>query len=298
MTRTVAKRLGGLAVLDGIVLMVLAVNLFPVSDASSKYLTRDYHVLQILWARNLGQLVVMAAILARQGGTLFRSRKIGLQALRGVLVLLSTIFMLGALAYLPLVEAIAISFAYPLFIVALSVPLLRERVGRYRWTAVLVGMAGVLVVMRPGLGVVHWAASLALLSALAGALFQIASRALSGIDDARTTLLYSAAIGFALLSPAMIFVWTDIDWIGAAWRVATALVYSLASYAMIRAFDFAPASTLAPLAYTQVLSAAAIGYFFFDDTPDYWTVLGLAIVTGAGLYVAHRERVRARGTPS
>lgn len=277
--------------LTGILLMVAAVSLFPASDAMSKFLTADYHALQILWLRHVVQLgMVLAMLAAGRRWSLMRTRRAGLQLLRGVLTVTATLLFIMALKFVPLVDAVTILFAQSLFMVALSVPLLGERVGPHRWGAVIAGFAGVLVVMRPGLGVVHWAASLALVCALSNALYQIVTRRLAETDSAITTFFYVSAIGVVALAPTMPFVWKDVSEAGWLWLLAAGLVGGLGHYLIIKAFDFAGASVLAPFNYAQIGAATLLGYFWFGDVPDRWTILGLAIVIGSGLYILHRER--------
>jgi drug/metabolite transporter (DMT)-like permease len=277
--------------LTGILLMVAAVSLFPASDAMSKYLTADYPALQILWLRHIVQLAMVLAMLAAgRRWSLMRTRQPGLQLLRGALTVAATLLFIMALKFVPLVDAVTILFAQSLIMVALSVPILGERVGIHRWGAVIVGFAGILIVMRPGLGVVHWAASLALICALCNALYQIVTRRLAETDSAITTFFYVSAIGVVALAPTMPFVWVEVTEEGWLWILGAGLFGGMGHYLMIRAFDFAGASVLAPFNYAQIGAATLLGYLWFGDLPDRWTILGLVIVIGSGLYILERER--------
>lgn len=274
----------------GILLMVAGVSLIPVADAVTKSLTETYPVMQVIWLRYVAQSAIAATFLSALGRwSLARTSRPGLQALRGLFTLVSTIFFVSALTFLPLVQAIAITFANPLFVVAFSVPLLGERVGLHRWSAVCIGFLGILVIMRPDFDT-EWATLLPLCSAVFGALFQITTRALAATDHALTTFLYFNLFGALAMSPVLVFAWVDptlVDWL---WFAAAGLISGAASYLVIKAFDHADASVLAPFFYTQIASATAMGFFVFGDLPDAWTVAGLVIVIGAGLYVVHRER--------
>lgn len=278
-------------VLKGIGIMILAVSLFPVSDAISKHLTTDYHVLEILWLRHIVQLAAVVALIAASGRwALTRTRRPRLQLVRAGLTAGATILFITALKYVPLVDGVTILFAQSLMTAALSVPLLGERVGAHRWGAVAVGFAGILIVMRPGLGVVHWAASLALLAALCNALNQIYTRRLAASDAAITTFFYGSLVGVVALAPAIPFVWTavtDETWL---WFAAAGLIGGLGHFLLIKAFDFAGAAVLAPFNYAQLGSATVLGLLWFGDVPDAWTILGLVIVIASGLYILHRER--------
>lgn len=284
--------------LTGIFLMVAAVSLFPASDALSKYLVGTYDVLQVVWIRYVVQFaVVLAALAPRSRWHLMRTRRPGLQAVRGFFTILSTVTFVAALGYVPLVDAVTLLFSSSLMLVALSVPLLGERVGIHRWSAVIIGFAGVLVVMRPGLGVLHWAAIGALVSAFSNAIYQIATRALAVTDRAVTTFFFVNVAGVVLLGPAMFFVWLPMTWEAWVWVIAAGLLSGAGHYLLIRAFDHASASVLAPFNYAQIVSATLIGYFWFSEIPDLWTMIGLVIVVGSGLYVLHRERRAAQSTP-
>ncbi len=277
-------------IITGILLMVAGVSLIPVSDAVTKSLTETYPVMQVIWLRYVAQSFIVAALLSALGRwSLARTSRPGLQALRGLFTLVSTIFFVSALTFLPLVQAIAITFANPLFVVAFSAPLLGERVGLHHWSAVCIGFVGILVIMRPDFDT-EWATLLPLCSAVFGSLFQITTRALSATDHALTTFLYFNLFGVVLMSPVLVFAWVDptlVDWL---WFALAGLISGAASYLVIKAFDHADASVLAPFFYTQILAATVTGYLVFGDLPDSWTVAGLVIVVGAGLYVVHRER--------
>lgn len=284
--------------LSGIFLMVAAVSLFPASDALSKYLVGTYDALQVVWIRYVVQFaVVLAALAPRSRWHLMRTRRPGLQAVRGFFTVLSTVAFVAALGYVPLVDAVTLLFSSSLMLVALSVPFLGERVGAHRWSAVIIGFAGVLVVMRPGLGVLHWAAIGALVSAFSNAIYQIATRALAVTDRAVTTFFFVNVAGVVLLGPAMLFVWLPMTWEAWVWVIAAGLLSGAGHYLLIRAFDHASASVLAPFNYAQIVSATLIGYFWFSEVPDLWTMVGLVIVVGSGLYVLHRERRAAQSTP-
>ncbi|MFO0995103.1 MAG: DMT family transporter [Alphaproteobacteria bacterium] len=283
--------------LTGILLMIAGVSLIPVSDTVTKYLTATYPVMQVIWMRYAAQCVIVAILFSLFGRwSLARTARPGLQALRGLFTLVSSIFFVSGLTYLPLVQAIAITFANPLFVVAFSVPLLGERVGIHRWSAVCIGFAGILVIMRPNLDT-EWATLLPLGSAVFGSLFQIATRALAATDHALTTFLYFNLFGAVALSPILVSVWIEPSFVDWLWFAAVGLIYGAASYLIIKAFDHADASALAPFFYTQIVSATVMGFLVFGDLPDTWTVAGLVIVIGAGLYVVHRERQRRAPRP-
>lgn len=277
--------------LRGILLMLGAGFTFVLMDAGGKYIAQSLPVMEVVWGRYLFHLVALPAFLGGVGvRAAMRSARPGLQFIRSTLLLGSTFFFFLAVKYIPLADATAIGFVGPLFLTALSVPLLGEHVGVRRWTAVLIGFASVLLIIRPGFGMVHWAVVLPLITAACFAFYQIITRILSRHDGPATTYFYSATVGMVVSSLLVPFEWQAPDlwgWIGLAFIGFTG---GLAHYLMIRAFALAPASLLAPFSYAQLIWSIAIGFFWFADFPDSWTLVGSGIICASGLYVLHRER--------
>jgi drug/metabolite transporter (DMT)-like permease len=281
--------------LRGILLMLAAGFLFSCMDATAKHLTQTYPVFEVSWGRYLFHLLTLPLFLGGQRFTgALRSARPGLQLVRSGLLLGATIFFFLAVQHIPLAEATAIGFVSPLLLTALSVPLLSEKVGIRRWVAVLIGLASVLIIIRPGFAAMHWAALLPLATAACFSLYQIATRILSRSDSAATTYVYSAVVGMVATSIIAPFEWVSPDlagWIGLA---LLGLIGGLSHFLMIRDFSQAPASLLAPFAYAQLIWATIIGLLWFGDFPDFWTLLGAALITASGIYVVYRERVVAR----
>jgi len=279
----------------GIALAVAAVSLFPVMDGLVKYISADYHVTQIVWARYVFHLVVVVAV-ALRGRVLHyaKTRRLGLQLLRSVLLMAATVIFFAALQFVPLADAVAVNFTAPLFVVAFSIPLLGERVDGRRWLAVAVGFAAVLVIVRPGLGLFHWASLMPVGSACCYALYQIITRRLAALDHPYTTLFYLGAVGAPCFSLAMPFVWTNPDAADWALLVTIGCIGGLSQYLLIRAFQHAPASTLAPFSYLQIVSATLVGYLLFGDFPDRWTFVGAALLILCGLSLARHETLAGR----
>lgn len=282
--------------LDGILLMGVAFMLFPLMDAVGKHLTQGYHPFQITWGRFFFQAIfVSILVFSRRPPSVLRTRKPGLQFARAFSGWASNIPFIFGLAFIPLADAFAAVLVGPLIVTALSVPLLGEKVGLRRWSAIAVGMIGALIVVRPGLGVMHWAISMPLLAATAFAFYQIFTRRLSGTDDADATLLFGAYGGVVMSTILLPFVWKTPDLAGWGFMALMGLVISVAHIALVRALHFAAASILAPFAYIQILSAIVLGLVVFGDFPDRWTLIGAAIICASGLYIAYRERKLARG---
>lgn len=279
----------------GIALMLVAVALFAVQDTVAKHLSAGYPAVQIAWARYVFSLVFILALLPwLQPRTALASRRPGLQALRGLLLYASTVIFILAVTYIPLATATSIGFVSPLFLTALSIPLLGERVDARRWAAIAVGFLGVLIVIRPGFGEFEWALLLPVLMAVCYAFYQVATRLLRGVDRPITSLLYPTMVGTTLGFLPVPFVWTMPTPGDGLLMAAMGVGGSLSHLCLIRAFSIAPATTLAPFTYVQLLWVSILGYLVFGDVPDAPTLIGAAVIAASGLYVFHRER-RVKG---
>ena len=286
--------------LRGILLLLAAGLAFSAMDATGKHLTKSLPVVEITWGRYLFHLLALPLFLGgRSLRSALRSTRPGLQVVRSALLMGSTFIFFLAVKYIPLGDATAIGFVGPLIVTALSVPLLGERVGLRRWSAVCVGFASVLIIIRPGIGMVHWAASLPLASAVCFALYQITTRILSRSDSATTTYFYSATVGLAVTTLFLPLEWqmpSLADW---AALVFLGVMGGFSHYLLIRAFAAAPASLLAPFTYCQLIWSITVGFFWFGDFPDRWTFVGAGLVAASGLYVLYRERqVASRTAPA
>ena len=295
MSAATPPALGHHAPLRGIALILGAVSLFPIMDAVAKYLVAEHDVIQVVWARYVFHFGLISLLFLRRAAARPRwTRNIRLQIVRSVLLMSATVLFFNALRFIPLADAVSINFTAPLVMVALSIPLLGEHVGPRRWVAVAIGFLAMLIIIRPGTGVFHWASFLVLGSATCYALYQIVTRRLSAIDHPLTTLFFSGLMGAVVFTLLVPFFWrspTALDWVLLG---LVGFFGALAHYALIRAVEGAPVSLLAPFTYTQIIMATAIGYVWFGDFPDRFTILGAAIIILCGLYVAHREAVARR----
>jgi drug/metabolite transporter (DMT)-like permease len=286
--------------LTGIALMCCAVASFSCLDATGKYLNHHMATAQVVWARYFFAFVLTLAFvnpISRPGLT--RTARPWLQIGRSALLLLSTGFNLFALRWLQLDEALSILFSTPFLVALLCVPLLGEQVGWRRWSAITVGFLGVLVVARPGLGGLHPAALLSFGGAVCYAFYVIATRFLSHSDSSDTTQFYTNLVGAVAMTAVAPFVWTPPDgWLIAVLMVLIGALGGGGHYLLIRAHRLAPASTLAPFIYTQMVWTTTLGFLVFDDLPHRWTIIGGSIVIGSGLYLLHRETVRGKPEPS
>ena len=274
----------------GITLMMVGVAMFSIGDAAVKFLTTEYEIVQIVWARYMFHALLFLAIFSRIGlKRQITTVRPWLQFGRSILLLLATIFFFTAVRYLSLAEATSITFVSPLLVTAFSIPLLGERVRFRRWIAIMVGFVGVLIIVRPGLGVMHWAAILPLGTAVCYAFYQILTRIAARTEDSRTSLFWTSAVGAILTSAVVPFAWTVPSPFAWVLMIGTGLIFGFGHFLLIKGFEVAPASSLAPFMYTGLIWVTIIGYLLFGDFPDQFTILGGLIVIASGLYVWHRE---------
>jgi drug/metabolite transporter (DMT)-like permease len=274
----------------GIGLVCCGVVLFAVGEAFVKVLVPKHDVPQIVWARYVFHAAVFFVLFPTAGiARQLRTTRPLLHVARSLLMLLATTLFFTALRYLPLADAVAINFAAPLLVTALSIPLLGEKVGWRRWCAIVVGFLGVLLIIRPGLGVMHWAAVLPLGTAVCYSLYQVLTRIAARTDNVQTSLFWTSAVGVLVSSCIVPFFWTTPTLASWGWMIALGAVYGVGHYLLIRGLEIAQASVVSPFIYTQIVWAAALGYLFFGDLPDGFTVTGVCIVIGSGLYIWRRE---------
>jgi len=274
----------------GILLMVGAIASFTVIDACAKFLIGYVPPMMVVFARYSLSLLYVVGLMWWTGALTVKSDHRSLQILRGVLLFASTFLNFMALQYLRLDQTSAIFFSNPLWVCALSPFLLGERIGPRRWAAVIVGFLGVLLIIRPGADGFHWAMLLSVTVAIIAAMYQIITRKIGGRDPALVSLLLPSIVGTALAMPLGI-----VNWYVPAWGlVGVMLLMGIAGgvghHLLIKAHTLAPAPTLAPFVYTQIIWMIIVGYVVFGDVPDVHTLIGASIVVSSGLYVYYREQ--------
>lgn len=279
----------------GLILVILSMACFSLSDASAKLLNHSLPPLEIAWLRYVVFSLLLVPSLVRSKASILKTTRPALQILRGFGMLGSAIFFIMAIRSLPLADATATGFVSPLFITALSIVFLGEQVGVRRWAAVIIGLMGVLIVVRPGGASFQLASLLPILSAMSWAIAIIITRKMSGNEGMPTVLVYSSFTGLAVLSiiapfSAVMPTWSDLS-IG----LFIGLISTLAQWLIIEAYRHGDASLLAPFSYCQLVWSSLLG-LLFGDFPDYWTLFGASIIIASGLYTAQRERIRARRT--
>ena len=202
--------------------------------------------------------------------------------MRGAALLGSSLFFISGLRFLPIAEASATGFVAPLFVTALSIVFLGEKVGLRRWIATAVGLIGVLIILRPGTGAFHPAAFFPLVSALAWACTLIMTRMMSGTERAITTMTYSSIAGLLILSALVPFVWVTPTWHDIAFGIFIGVASTAGQWIVVLAFRYADASVLAPFSYTQLLWVSVLGFLVFGEVPDVYTITGAAFIVASG----------------
>lgn len=277
----------------GLGMMCLALALFTSIDTSAKWLILSgLPVLQVVFVRYAGHFLASSLLfLPREGLGAFRSNAPKLQLLRSFALLASTVFNFAALKYLPITITTAIYFASPVVITILSVLFLGERIGGRRVAAILVGFAGVMVVVQPWGAAFHPAMFLSLGGLLSASSYFVLTRRLAGVDSNSTSQLWAAGLATLALAPFGLSAWvwpaTTVDW----FAMCMIGVFGAAGHGVaVAAHRFADASSLAPMTYIQVIYATASGFFIFGNLPSWATAVGTGIIILSGIYIWQRER--------
>ena len=283
----------GRQVLSGIGLMLIAMVIVPLMDAAAKYISGDFHTLQIVWGRYFFHaLFLLPIVVWRYGKRAFHSRRPLMQFVRGAMLAASTWLFFAAIARMPLADAIATIFIYPFIVTALSPLVLGEPVGIRRWLAVLVGFIGALIVIRPSGEVLNTGVILALGAGTVFAGYSLFTRKLAGVDPPLVTLTFTGLIGAIGTSVFVPFVWIAPEPRHWLLLVFIGLCAAIGHFLVILAYERVRAATLAPFGYFEIVTATLLGFVIFGDFPDQFTWLGIAIIVASGIYISNRERVR------
>jgi drug/metabolite transporter (DMT)-like permease len=282
--------------LIGIGMVSAAVLCFSILDASGKWLINGLPLLQIVFLRFLGHTVFTAAVMMpRSRMNLLRTRRPWLQLLRALMLPSMTAMNFWALQYLQLAETGAIQFLAPILVALLGVRLLGERLDKGRWIAIVVGFVGVVIILQPGSRGFHPAMLVSLLQTTIYACFILMTRVLASVDRPESTNFLSALGSTIVIAPFALAVWqmptTAFEWLLV---VVTGIAGGLGHYLLALAHRFAPASTLAPFIYQQILYMCLLGYLAFGDVPRPAVVIGAAVVVASGLYLLLKERRASR----
>jgi drug/metabolite transporter (DMT)-like permease len=281
----------------GIWLMVATTFVFAMQDGVSRHLAGEYNVLMIVMIRFWFFAAFVMALAARRPGGLAaatRTRHPWLQITRGLLLVFEVCILILSFVVLGLVESHAVFTCYPLLVAALSGPVLGERVGWRRWTAIGIGFVGVLIILQPGITVFSPAALLPLVSALLFALYGLLTRYVSRSDSASVSFFWIGAVGALAMTPVGLWHWQPMrapDW---GWMALLCCTAALGHWLLIRAYEVAEASAVQPFAYLQLVFAAAIGIFLFGEVLEPHVAFGAGVVVCAGLFTLWRQRIRSR----
>jgi len=271
---------------------LLAWVMLPIMDGFAKYLSADLPVLQITWARYFFTVAFTLPIMFfffREN--LVWTDKPKLQFIRGLILLTANICFFYAISIIPLAKALTLAFVAPLIVTAFSPIFLGERVGYRRWSAVIIGFIGSLVVMRPGFVEINLASLAALGTGIMYGFYLIITRKLSTSDSPLLTLLLTGVVGAIIISIIMPFVWVKPTFNQWSMMAAIGIFASIGHLFIILSLKYADASKLAPFSYFEIVTNIIIGYYFFGDFPDNWTFLGLFIIVFSGIYISRRENL-------
>jgi drug/metabolite transporter (DMT)-like permease len=283
----------------GIVYVVASIFVFALTNALIKWLVVRYSVIEVVVFRSTFALVPCVYLIATRGGiTALRTKRLHQHVTRSVLQFVSMICIFTAFGLMPLADAVAITFASPLFLTMLSIPLLGEQVGAYRWSAVIVGFAGVLIMVQPSPGLLQSGALFPLANALINACVTIAIRRMT-LTEASTTLVFyqtlvTGMIGLMLLP----FFWRTPNLTDLALFSATGLLSGVAQFWWMQGCRYVPAAVAAPFSYTSMIWSLALGYLIWSDVPSAAVLAGASIVIASGLYILYRETIRRVAKPA
>ena len=283
--------------LAGIGLMLFGVFMFSFGDALGKFMVATYSVGQLLWLRACAALLVLLPMVWKQRKEFFPLERPWLQLLRVTLSTLEVAAFFLATVYLPLADVITYYLASPIFVTALSGTVLGEHIGWRRWTAILVGFCGVLIALRPSAQTISWPAMIALGGSLSFAVLMLITRSLRSTPD--IVLATSQFTGTFVLGAVM----SPFGWVtptpGSLVAFAAAGIISVAALLCVnRSLKLAPASVVVPYQYSMIVWAVIFGFVVFGDVPSWATIVGAAIIIGAGLYIFIREQRLGREQPA
>ena len=277
-----------------VMFMVASTVLFGAMAVCIRLASSQLHPFEIAFFRNLFGFMFTIPLLFRHGWGILRTDKLPLYFLRCCIGIVSMLAGFWAIVNLPLAQAVALSYSTPIFVTIGAVLVLGEVVRARRWTAVIIGFIGVLVLMHPGTGSFNFAALVAVLAAVMSASVAISIKFLSRTEKADAIVIYTTMIWVPLSLVPALFYWTQPTGITWLWIVLCGFLGTTAHMCWTRALTLADASLLTPISFLQVLVVGAFGYFLFDEAVDRWTVAGAAIIFGSNVYIAHREASLAR----
>lgn len=276
----------------GILLTLACVGVFGTQDAVAKLLVQDYSPFQVAMLRYWGFAAFALIMVSRQAPLrqALRSKAPGLQVMRGVMLMTDIWLFATALQTVPLGELQAISMLTPLLVTLFAIPLLGEKVGLFRLTAVGAGMLGALIILRPGGVPLDWGAGAGIAASVCYALYMVITRKVTAVDSAATTMTYTALVGLVLSSAVGVFFWQNLVWNDVLLVLVVTITTCLGHWLMTLSLSMAPASVLQPFNYFSLPWAIVLSIVIFGQWIDPISLLGAGVIVAAGLVVMARER--------
>ena len=272
-----------------VLLIVISAFFFAIGHAGAKYLTSDLHPFVIAFWRNLFALLPFLPWIARNGLRSMYTNRLGLHFLRALANAASMIFWFLALSMMALADATALSMVGPLFAMMFAGLFLRERIEGPRWWALAFGMAGALVIVRPGFEAVGLGAILVLLRGVAQGINKVMAKSLTRTEDTGVIVAYLLILATPITLVPALFVWQWPAVPDLVVLVGMGAVGAIANICMVRAYAIVDLSVVEPVTFTRLVWAALLGYLIFAEFPDYWTWIGGLMIVAATSYISHRE---------
>jgi drug/metabolite transporter (DMT)-like permease len=279
--------------MKAVALNISAWMLLPVMDGIAKHLSSEIHFLQVVWGRYFFMVIISLPFTYFFFNTHLRwPRNFYIQFARSIFLFLSTILFFYAISVISLAESLTLAFVSPIIVTLLSSVILKEKVGIRRWSAVVFGFIGAMIVVRPGFNEINMATIAGLGTGISYAFYIISTRKLSSLDSPLLTLIFTGLSGAIFVSCIIPIFWTSLNPIQWILLIALAGVGTLGHLLLILSLNFAEASKLAPLAYFEIVTNIIIGYIFFNDFPNKWIWLGLLFIISSGIYISIRENIK------
>ncbi len=278
--------------MKAILLNLTAWSVLPIMDGMAKYLSLELHFLQVVWGRYFFMVMISLPIIY----FFFKKHlkwpnNFSLQFLRSIFLFLSTILFFYAISVISLAKSLTLAFISPIIVTLLSSLLLKERVGIHRWSAVIVGFIGAMIVIQPGIIKINFATLAGLGTGIAYAFYIISTRRLSSTDNPYLTLFFTGLFGAIIISIIVPWFWTMPNTKQWMLMIGLAAVGTFGHFCLLLSLKYAEASKLAPLSYFEIVNNIIIGYYFFGDFPDKFIWIGLLFIVSSGIYISVREHV-------
>jgi drug/metabolite transporter (DMT)-like permease len=274
---------------QAIALMITTIFFFSAMDATAKQLAQITGPVPAIWARYAGQATMVLILVAPRLRTIGKTRYPGLQLARSIFLMFGTTFFFFGVANIGLAEATAMMNINPVLITLGAAIFLNEKIGLRRALGIVAALGGALIIIRPGSAVFSPYAILPLMAALSYSAYNITTRFVGRNENPWTSLLYTALFGAVIFTAIVPFYWRDPGLTGWTLMAMIAVFGTLSQLCLIKALGLGEASMLAPFAYVGLIFATVWGMLFFDEFPDFWTIVGALVIVVAGLYVWHRE---------